>query len=446
MDRKLKIIFITLIIVLLSVISFGGIFIQNTKFMENILPDYQLGMDLMGYRAITIEVSDETETVYYDADGNQIEAEAEGGTSETVPVNKEEVLTKENFEKTKQIIENRLSDLSISEYLIRLNEDNGTITVQIPEDDMSDTAAQFLYTVGNFSIEDEDGQVLLDNSNLENVQVGYATTASGTAVYLSFTFNDDSIETLKEISNTYVESTDEDGNDTSKEVSINIDGSALVETTFSEELSDGILSLTLGTSTSSDTVNSYLQQASNIAILLNRGELPITYTVEQNRFIKSDITFESAIIPLIVLGVIIIIAFIFLIIKYKKLGLFAVISYVGYIAILLIIVRYTNLIITMDGICGILISAILNYILLVYILQKLKKTNTTLAEYKNKYNNSLLSMLLILIPTLIIGIILCFATWLPVYSFGTIVFWGVLSIAIYNAIITRTLFLNSIKE
>lgn len=446
MNRRLKRTLITLLIILLSIISFVGLFVQDTKFMKNILPEYQLGMDLEGYRAVTIAVNEGTETIYYDADGNQVSAEVEDGTSEEVPVNSEEVITAENFQETKQIIENRLGDLSISEYLLRLNEENGTITVQLPEDSMTDIAAQFLYTVGEFTIEDEDGQVLLDNSNLENVQVGYNTTTSGTAIYLSFNFKDDSIEKLKEISNTYVASTDEEGNDTSKEVSINIDGSPLVQTSFDEEITNGTLMLTLGTSTDNDTLNTYLEQASNIAILLNNGKLPIEYTVEQNRFVKSDITLDDAIVPAIVLGVLLVVAFIFLIVKYKKLGLLAIISYIGYMAVFLLIVRYTNLVITMEGICGIVITAILNYILLVYLLQTLSKTEKNVVEYKEVYNKSMMSMLFVLIPTIIIGIVLCFATWLPVYSFGTIIFWGVLIMAIYNAIVTRILFLNSIKE
>lgn len=446
MNRRLKITFITLLIVLLALISFVGLFMQDTKFMKNILPEYQLGMDLKGHRAITIGASNDTKTVYYDADGNEVSEETEGGTSEEVPVNSEEALTKENYEKTKQIIEARLKDLAISEYLIRLNDNDGTITVNVPENNMTDIAAQFLYSTGKFTIEDEDGQVLMDNSNLEKVQVGYTTSTSGATIYLSFTFNKDSVEKLKEITNTYVESTDEDGNDTTKKVSINVDDSQLIETSFDEEIANGILQLTLGTSTDNSTINSYIEQGTNIAILLNNGSLPITYTVEQNRFIKSDLSLSDAFIPAIVLGAILLIGFIFLIVKYKKLGLLAMISYVGYMAILLIVIRYTNLVITMEGIFAILISAILNYILLIYVLQALKKADKNRAEYKNVLNKSMLSMLLVLIPTMVIGIAMCFASWLPVYSFGTIIFWGVFIIMIYNALITRILFVNSIKE
>lgn len=46
---------------------------------------------------------------------------------------------------------------------------------------------------------------------------------------------------LKEISNTYIKSTDEDGNDNSKKVTISIDGTTLVESAFEQENSTGEL-------------------------------------------------------------------------------------------------------------------------------------------------------------------------------------------------------------
>lgn len=445
MNRRLKITLITLLIILLSIISFVGLFVQDTKLMKNLLPEYQLGMDLGGYRTVTLKVSNAKETIYYDADGNQVSAEVEDGTSEEVPVNSEEVITAENFQKTKQIIEDRLSDLNASEYLIRLNESDGTVTVQIPEDDMASALSQFIYTVGKLTIEDENGQVLLDNTNLDDIQIGYETQSNGTEVYLNLNFKDDVKEKVKEISNTYVSGTDEEGNTTSKNISMKLDGNTIAQKTFDREITNGIIRIELGTSSSVNTINAYLNQASNIAVLVNSGNLPITYTVNQ-KYVKSDLTLDDAFIPAIVMGVILVIAFLFLLIKYRKLGLLAIISYVGYMAVLLIVIRFTNLVITMEGICGILISAILNYILLIYILQTLVKKEKNLAEYKSAYYEAMLSMLFIIVPTLIIGIVMCFATWLPIYSFGTIIFWGVLMIAIYNAIVTRILFLNSIKE
>lgn len=447
MERRLKIILITLLIILLAIISFAGLFVQNTKFMDNLIPDYQLGMDLEGYRAITLLVSDEEETIYYDADGNVVSSAQEDGTSEKVPVNSEDDLTKENYIKARDLMKQRLEHLGISEYLIRLNEENGSVTVQIPEDSMTDTASQFLYTRGKFELKDEEtGEVLLDSSNLKDVTIGYSSLSTGTAVYLSFEFNKDSVEKLREISTTYITSTDEEGEETEKNVTLSIDGSTLLTTTFEDEITNGVIPINLGTSTDSATLNSYMSQARNIALLVNDGPLPLEYTVDQNRYIKSDIALENAMIPAIILAVVLVIGFIVLIIKYRKLGLFAIISYIGYVAILLLAIRIFNLVVTLEGICGIIIAMVLNFILLVYLLHSLKNTEKDLAQYKIAYNKGMVSMALVLIPALIIGIVLCFATWNPAYSFGTIIFWAVFIMAIYNVSITRILFLNSIKK
>ena len=39
-EEKLKVTLIILVIILISLISFGGIYLQKMKFVENIIPDY----------------------------------------------------------------------------------------------------------------------------------------------------------------------------------------------------------------------------------------------------------------------------------------------------------------------------------------------------------------------------------------------------------------------
>lgn len=445
MNRRLTIALITLLIILLSIISFAGLFVQDTKFMKNLVPEYELGMDLEGYRAITVAVSDEKETIYYDAEGNVVTTEAEDGKSEEVPVNNEEDLTKENYEKAKDLIKARLKDLEIKEYLVRLDEESGSVTVQLPEDSMTDIASQFLTTTGEFTIEDaETGEVLLDNSNIKEARVGYASASTGTSVYLSIEFNKDSKEKLREISTTYVTTTNEEGEETEKQVELKMDGSTMLSTSFADELADGILPINMGTATDNTTLNTYMQQASNIAILINNGPLPLEYESDQNRFIQSDLSLEDAIVPGIVLAVILVIGFIVLIIKYKKLGLAAIVSFIGYVAIVLLALRIFNIVITLEGICAIVASMLLNYILLAYLLNTLSKADT--AEWKTAFNKAILSIIFVLVPVLIIGIVLCFAAWMPTFSFGTVTFWAILIMILYNISITKVLVLNSVKK
>lgn len=447
LDKGLKIVLIVLLIILVSMISFFGIFIQEKNTMKNVLADYQLGMDLKGYRVVAIAVNKSNKTIYYDKEGKEVESEVEGGSKKEVPVNAEESLTKENYVKTKKIVENRLNELGIAEYIIRQDENTGNLIVQVPEDGLTDIASQYIYTTGKFTMEDnETGDVLLDNSNIKGARVGYNTDTNGTTVYLNMEFNKDSVEKLKEISNTYKTSTDAEGKDNSKKISIKLDDATLISTSFGEELKAGILSLSLGTSKSTTEINSFLQEASNIAILLNSGNLPINYEIEQNRYMKSDITEKDIMTAVLVTAIVILVALIVLIVMYRKNGILVAISNIGYIAILLLVLRYTNVIITTEGLVGILIGIVLNYVFSIYLLRILKSTVNECIEISKAYNKSVLEMLFVLIPAIAVGITLCFASWMPMYSFGTIVFWAILLIFIYNTAVTRTLLLLSSKN
>lgn len=49
----------------------------------------------------------------------------------------------------------------------------------------------------------------------------------------------------------------------------------------------------MGTSTSTSEIQTNIQSASNMAVLLNTDPMPLTYTMETNRFVYSDITTET---------------------------------------------------------------------------------------------------------------------------------------------------------
>ena len=264
---------------------------------------------------------------------------------------------------------------------------------------------------------------------MKEAKVGYSNTESGTVIYLNVQFNKEGTQILKDITNTYIKTTDEEGNEETKEVSFKIDDTIILTTYFEEEITNGAVQFSMGATNSTEELNEYIKETSILAILLNTGELPITYTIEDMYYMMSDITVETFLIPTIIIGIIIIIAIIFLIAKYKKNGLLATICFIGYIATLLLIIRYTNVIINLTGIAGIIISILLNYIFTVYLLN----------SYRKEDNKIITQALCILIPAIIISVILSFAKWLNIYSFGMVTFWGILVTIIYNFIITKKL-------
>lgn len=444
--KALKRTLIILVIILLALISFGGIFIQKTKFVENILPEFKLGAELSGTRNIGLVVSTATDTIIYDKDGNVVEKEGEGTTKQEVPVNPTETLTEENYRLAKEVIEKRLNSIkavdanlnvkkAVDYYEIKQNEQNGNIVVKIPENSDTDMVLQYMAIKGTFNVVDEQNNVLMNNSDIKKAQVVYNSTDSGISVYLTIQLNKEGTQKLKDISNTFIKTTDEEGKETTKKISIKIDNTTVLSTYFSEEISTGMIQLTFGTASSkSEDLRNYVQEANNLATLLNTGNLPIAYTVDENRYILPDISNETFFVPAIIVLSIMVIAVLFLIIKYRVKGILGALSFTGYIASLLIIIRLTNVVVSIEGMVGILISIALNYVFIVYLLNGKKKE-----EQEFTYKQGFINFLFVLIPIAVTTIIFSFISWIPIYSFGMTMFWGIVLIMLYNVILTKPL-------
>ena len=191
-----KLLTITLTIMLITMVSFFGVYTQKRNKMENQVKQYSFAMDLNGARMITL-TNTGTKEVKKDSEGNIVEdstnedenTDTSGYTTETVNVNSDEVLNIENYKKTKDILEKRLKKLDVEEYNIRLNETTGEIIIELAENDKTDEIISQLTTIGKFEIIDsETKEVLLNNDNIESSEVLYNTTTSGTSIYMQITF------------------------------------------------------------------------------------------------------------------------------------------------------------------------------------------------------------------------------------------------------------------
>ena len=442
--KNIKILTIILLIVLVSMIGFFGIYKQNKNQMSNIVKDYSYAMDLNGARTLKLVLNSE---------------------------NSDEEKTEENYQKAKIIIEKRLKKLGVEEYKIALNSENGEMIIQMPENTSTDSIVSNLTTVGKFEIIDsETNEVLLDNNSIQSSSVLYNTTTSGTSVYLEIAFNKEGKSKLEEVSKTYVKSkntttsenntstentTTEDTNSseetntttdtttsTEKKITMKIDDKEIMSTYFEEPITTGKIQLSVGSaSTDTTTLNGYIQQAQNVATELDCGKLPVKYDLEKNQYILSNISKQDLTYIVIAITVIAVIAIIILTIKYKSNGLLTGIAYVGFTALYLLLIRYTNVTISIESIFAIAIVLILNYIftaMLLYNIKKLKEEKT-----ENVMNESISKTYIKffdrIIPICIMVVAFCFVKWTPMSSFGMTAFWGIVMIAIYNAVVTNSL-------
>ena len=467
--KKLKLLTILLTVVLVTMVAFFGVYVLTQNRMENKVKDYSYMMDLKGGRNIILSVDSSNKTTVKDSEGKEVEdadnltdeeMKEKGYIKEEMPYNSEEVLNIENYNKSKNVIEKRLKELKVEEYNIRVNEETGDIVIEIPENDNTDTIVSQLSAVGKFEIVDSSTkETLMDTNDLKLVNVMYGSnnssaTSSGTTVYLNMEFTEEGTKKLEEITNKYkgdTESTHDDSekaehsHDESEEnankVTLLVDDNEILSTGFEEPIKTGKIQLSIGrSSTDTKTIKDYTSQASNMAVVLNNGEMPVKYTVHDNQYVLSDITNNDLnIVFYVVLGITCV-ALILLIFKYKMFGLLGTISFVGLASLLLLVIRYTNVNLSIQGILGIITTLALNYIFMSKALSKLNsdeyKKSTIGEVIKDTYKEFFIKI----VPICIAIIVFCFAGWAPISSFGMAAFWGIVLIAVYNVVITNLLF------
>ena len=459
--KTVKILTITLLVILISMINFVGIYQKNKNRMENKVKDYSYSMSLNGARTIKLKVNTES--------------------TDDVPNNSEEVLTAENYKKSKEVIEKRLNKMNVEEYTTSVNEATGEITIQIPEQNsQTDTIIGNLNTVGKFEILDsETKEVLLNNDDIKSSEVLYNTTNSGTSVYLQIEFNKNGKDKLKNVSQTYVSvnnttnnttennvaenttseteneatnTTTEGSSDTAtteKKITMKIDDQEIMSTSFDEPITTGKIQLSVGSATTDKTtLQNYVDQAQSVATTLDTGKLPVKYDLEKNQYILPKLTTQDLIKVEIAIAIIAVVGIIILIVKHKLNGLLAGIAYVGLSAVYMLVVRYTNVTISIESIAGIIIVLILNYIFTTMFLNKIEELNKEKAEniMKKATGETYKKFYLRIIPICIMAIAFSFIKWVPISSFGMITFWGIVIIAIYNAIITRYLLKANVER
>ena len=476
--KKIKLIAKILTIIIICLVGFVGIYLpwKQPIEMNNLVKEYNLSKDLKGYREIILKVSDANKVL--DADKKVI-GDTDSYNDDTIKeqkytksdekVNSSEVLNEQNYEKSKSIIEKRLSKFGVQDYNLSMDKQSGTIYIQIPEDTNTDRVVNNITQTGSVELKDskDDSKVYLKSENLKEAKVLYNQETTGTAVYMSLQFNKEGKEILKNISeneyktlpekdtdksedanneeNKEADNTDESKKEDStessssgenkeeqKQVTLYISGSAVTTTSFDEPVETGNIDLrTAQPTTDSDALQNSITSAQTISALLNNGVLPIKYNVKENQYVKTDIKAETVKKVIIAVAVIVAILLVYMIKKYKTRGILATISYIGFVSLYTILLRVFNVTIALEGIAGGIIILVLNYL----VNMKLLEVNGDKKEYYKSY----LDIIMKLIPILAISIIFIFIPVTTLASIGMTLFWGIVLMLAYNVTLTKNI-------
>lgn len=457
-NYTLKLVLAMLIVVLVSLVSFVGVYKG-----KNLLKDYSLGKDFEQRKVATFTVvEDETTTSTEETTEETTEESAEAVTEETTENTAEEetsestedvaeetseVSSEENtdtatteqttmseedkikeYKKSKNIISKRLTSMNSEEYDIRLDDQTGKLIIEVP----SDMDSNYLYEIvskGKAQILNQStDEVLVDSNGFKEASATLDTTTYSTPiVLLNIKFNKDAKNALKNANPNY---TDSEGAETSATFAFTLDEETLYSdsaSTFIEAGESGELELVLGQGSEGEELEEYYQTALALTSIIKSGEISTEYELESLELVSSNINIKTIVIIAIIVGVLMLL---FAVYKFKKNGILPVISLVGLLATTLLVLRYTNVKITVFTILGLAVIVLINYI---FILKHLGSNKS--------FKEDFIEILNILVPCIIVAVVFCCAPYLQLASFGMTIFWGVIVMCIYNAIITR-IFIN----
>ena len=441
--KKIKITTIILAIILVTLVAFGGVYIKTQNRMENKVKEYTLGRELEGSRKVELKAktSDESKT-------------------------NTENLTEENYQIVKNTIEKRLNNLGAEDYTISLNKEDGTIKVELAENETTDTYAYFLTANGKVQIKEKDANTELLSDSMVEKSI-YTYTADSEAkyqVYLELQLTEEGQAKIEEIKNNYailvneveeIEAAEEakkekaegenktEGETTTETSTENVEPTkkiAVLTIAGSEydieKIEKNKVTARVGTkTTNSSSINNNIALAAEMTMLINSGKYPVEYEINDNKFIYTDITEAQMLYLGVAVAIVILAMCVIFTIKYKTKGALVSISCIGFVSILLLILRYTNVNISIEGIGAIILVLALNFRMNQIILSKTKTANiineAIISTYKETFSK--------LIPVMIVTLVFCFAEWTNLTSFGLIMFWGLLLMAVYNIIVTKTL-------
>lgn len=453
-QKKLNILLIVLIILLLSLISFVGIYHQSKSEMINKVPNYILGTNISGSRLIILELKQENDN-----------SEEENKTEETT---EKKIGSTEEYKKCADIIKRRLKYLKVDNYQISLDENSGKIELTIPEDDRTDTILSDITQKGNFQIVDNiTGEVLLTNKDVKSAKINTSESSYYTSIYMSVNFNNHGAKAFKNITANYqnevvqdasnetitnetetnetntvgdTESDDESSDVKTKQVSIKIDDSTLLTTHFTEIIDNGVLQLTLGASQDGEELQSLIDAGSNVAAIVQNEAMPLQYTITGNMYVESNISIDNIKVIIYIELAISLLIMLYMIIRYKASGLLHAILSVGYMAILLIMIRLTNVVLSIEGILGIELAFIMNVLFNIQILKEMKDTSEN--DCTKIFNKTIKKYSIVTMPIAIIAIVFSFVNMETLYSFGMVMFWGIVISLLYNLIFTNIVIRN----
>lgn len=344
----------------------------------------------------------------------------QGGVSVLMEIQDENV-TKEDLEKTRQLIDLRVNKLGVAETSVTA-EGERRIRVEIPGEYDSKDLVDSLSKTGNLTFKDADGNEVLNGTDVAEASVVIDNNSNSPVVSLKLT--DEGAKKFAEATeaNLY------------KKISIYMDDEEISSPTVNAVITDGNAIIEGSGS---------LDEAKNLAGLINAGALPVTVKAIQIENVGAQLGAEA--LPNAVkagfIGIAII--FVFMILYYRVPGFIASIALTLYVCLVLLVFVEADVALTLPGIAAFLLTVGMavdaNVLIFERIREELKNGMSVKAAVDKGFSNALSSIVDSNVTTVIAALVLYFMGTGSVKGFAVTLMIGI-AVSMFTAVVvTKTL-------
>lgn len=344
----------------------------------------------------------------------------QGGVSVLMEIQDEDV-TKEDLEKTRQLIDLRVNKLGVAETSVTVEGDR-RVRVEIPGEYDSKDLVDSLSKTGNLTFKDEDGNEVLSGSDVEEAGTMLDSTSNAPVVTLKLT---------DEGTKKFAEATE---NNLNKKIYIYMDDEEISAPTVDSVITGGN-AIIKGSSS--------IDEAKNLAGLINAGALPVTVKAIQIENVGAQLGAE-ALPNAVKAGLIgIAIIFLFMILYYRIPGVIACIALTLYVCLTLLVFVEADVALTLPGIAAFLLTVGMavdaNVLIFERVREELKNSMSVKSAVEKGFSNALSSIVDSNITTIIAALVLYFMGTGSVKGFAVTLMIGI-AVSMFTAIVvTKTL-------
>ena len=306
------------------------------------------------------------------------------------------------------------------------------ILVEIPDVDDPEEVASIIGTPAHLEFRDPDGNVVIEGKDITSCGVIYINEAQ-TRYGVSFVLSAEGKEAFAEATRQNV----------GKSISIYLDDELVSSPTVDEAITGGSGVISSGSDSSSETSEESYKWASNLAMLIQSGALPLDIEEVETRAISATLGIE-AVDGAVLAGVIgLALVLIFMLVMYRLPGVAADMALLIYVLIVFYVMAIIGVQLTLQGIAGILLGIGMavdaNVVIFERFREELKSGRTLENAVRFGFKNAGRAVADSNITTLIAAIVLMIFGTGTIKGFATTLLISVLASLFTAVVVTRWL-------